>query len=49
MGLREYIKWREISDDVTKDIFDMSKVRILKGIERGKNGGYLYFVMSSVS
>ena len=36
MGLRDYIKRREISDEVTEDIFDMSKERFLKGIERGK-------------
>ena len=41
-------KKKKIYDEVTEDIFDMSNVRIFKEIER-KNGGCLYFVMSSVS
>ena len=39
---------KKIYDEVTEDIFDMSNVRIFKEIER-KNGGCLYFIMSSVS
>ena len=38
MGLRDYIKRRVIPDEVTGDVFDMSKVRILKGIEKKKMG-----------
>ena len=40
---------KKIYEDVTEDIFDMSNVRIFKVIEKKKNEGYLYFVMSSVS
>ena len=37
-------------DEVTEDQFDMSNVRIFdKEIEKKKNVGCLYFVVSSVS
>ena len=39
----------KIYDVVTENIFDMSNVRIFKEIGKKKNGGCLYFVMSSVS
>ena len=39
---------KKIYDKVTDDIFDMTNVIIFKEIEK-KNGGCLYFVMSSVS
>ena len=39
---------KKIHDEVTEDIFDMSNVIIFYGNLR-KNGGCLYFVMSSVS
>ena len=41
--------FKKIYDEVTEDIFDMSNVRIFKVIEKKKNGGCLYFAMSSVS
>ena len=40
---------QEISKKNIYDAFDMSNVRIFKEIEKKKNGGSLYFVMSSVS
>ena len=41
--------FEKIYDEVTEDIFDMSNVRFFKEIEKKKNGGCLYYVMSSVS
>ena len=40
--------FKNIYDEVTEDIFDMSNVRVFKETKK-KNGGCLYFVMSSVS
>ena len=43
------MSFKKIYDEVTEDMFDMSNVRIFKEIEKKKNGGCLYFVMSSIS
>ena len=42
------ISLENIYYEMTEDIFDMSNVRIFKEIKK-KNGGCLYFVLSSVS
>ena len=45
---KKYIS-KKIYDEVIEDIFGMSSLEIFKEIEKKKNGGCLYFVMSSVS